>query len=113
MSWNRCYTFLAQQRTAQRLGFVFGASQVIGFNQCTIENPGSSFMCGGIMGFVYGIGFEIVGDFCTPHMRVGLNSMLLLATGYKQFKNWRNPPLTFDDPLINILINEKSVERED
>lgn len=113
MSWNRCFTFLAQERTVQRLGFVFGASQVIGFNRRTIENPGSSFMRGGITGVFYGIGFEILGDFCTPHMRVGLNSMLLLATAYKQFNNWRDPPLIFNDPVIEINLNHKSEKKED
>lgn len=108
MSWIQCYTFLSNEQSVRCLGFVFGVSQVIGFNRRTIENPGTSFFHGGITGFVYGIGFEILGGFCTPYMRIGLNSMLIMGTGYKQFNNWRNPPpLTFNEPTIKISINSE------
>lgn len=113
MFWEKCYTFLAHMRTAQRLGFVFGASQVIGFNKRTIENPGASCLIGFIVGCVYGLGFDILGSFCTPHMAVCLNGMVIGATVYKQFNNWSNPPLTFDNPVINISINNESEKSKD
>lgn len=102
MAWKPVFEGLSQDVNVRRFGFALGMSQVMGLNKRTIENPGVSFVRGGICGAFYSVGFDIIGSFCAPHLKIILNSVLLTSTAFYQIRNYRDPPDFFTNFTLEI-----------